>query len=445
MKLIKIFTLLLATLFIYSQCSLDEPVAPSAIQGSGIPLLINEFMASNDFAVADPDDDGSGDASVYDDWIEIYNAGTKAINMAGMYVTDDPQDLTLWQVPDTDPAKTTILPGGFLVIWADGEMDQGVLHADFKLSGGGEDIVIVDSDGQTIIDSFTYEPQQTDISYGRNPDGGTTWTVFGVASPGMSNAGASTNVEPVISDIVISPEEKTETSIITISAKAEDTNDNLASFVINYGPEGAMDNVKNMLKSVSSYEVELGPFADKSVVYFYLTATDDSGLVAISDTLSFNIGDVYIPPTLYINEFMASNDSSVVDPDDTDGDPFEDWIEIYNPGTKAVDIGGMYVTDDLSDLTLWQIPTTDPTKTTIAPGGFLVLWADKEMEQGILHVDIKLSGSGEDIGLVGIDGMTIIDGLTYTEQPADTSYARVPDGSNTWQHIPGGTPGVSNQ
>ena len=142
MKLIKIFTLLLATLFIYSQCSLDEPVAPSAIQGSGIPLLINEFMASNDFAVADPDDDGSGDASVYDDWIEIYNAGTKAINMAGMYVTDDPQDLTLWQVPDTDPAKTTILPGGFLVIWADGEMDQGVLHADFKLSGGGEDIVI---------------------------------------------------------------------------------------------------------------------------------------------------------------------------------------------------------------------------------------------------------------------------------------------------------------
>ncbi|KAA3655107.1 MAG: lamin tail domain-containing protein [Calditrichaeota bacterium] len=445
MKLIKMFALLLASLFIYSQCSLDEPVAPSANQGSGTPLLINEFMASNDFAVADPDDDGSGDASVYDDWLEIYNAGSNAINIAGMYVTDSPEDLTLWQVPDTDPAKTTIQPGGFLVIWADGEMEQGVLHADFKLSGGGEDIVLVESDGQTIIDSFTYEPQQTDISYGRNPDGSDNWTVFGAASPGASNANVSTNVEPVISDIEIAPEEKTETSIITITAKAEDANNNLASFVINYGPEGAMDNVKNMLQSVSSFEVEIGPFADKSIIYFYLTAADDSGLVAMSDTLSFTIGDVYIPPTLFINEFMASNDSSVVDPEDTDGDPFEDWIEIYNPGSEAVDIGGMYVTDDLGDLMLWQIPETDASLTTIAPGGFLVLWADKEMDQGILHVNIKLSGGGEDIGLVGTDGMTIIDGLTYTEQPADTSYARVPDGSDTWQFIPGGTPGASNQ
>ena len=84
-------------------------------------------------------------------------------------------------------------------------------------------------------------------------------------------------------------------------------------------------------------------------------------------------------PTLYINEFMASNDTYWAD----DSGAFDDWIEIYNPGTDSVDIGGLWLTDDLTDPASHQIPDTAAAITTIPPGGFLVLWADKESEQEI--------------------------------------------------------------
>ncbi len=144
---------------------------------------------------------------------------------------------------------------------------------------------------------------------------------------------------------------------------------------------------------------------------------------------------------LYINEFMASNDTSYYD---ATTDNYPDWIEIYNAGTEAVDIGGMYITDDLEDLTHWQIPTTAPDSTTIPAGGFLLLIADKKTEAGVLHVNIKLSGGGEQIGLTMSDGVTILDSLTFGEQTTDISYGRNPDGSNSWDYFINGTPGNTN-
>jgi len=445
MKLTKWIVFLLLGMFILVQCSLDETAAPVQNQESSIKLFINEFMASNDAGVVDPDDDGSGDGTPYDDWIEIYNAGIEAANIGGMYITDDLEDLTVWQIPTTDEAATTIEPCGFLILWADKETDQGILHTDIKLSGDGEDIALVESDGLTIIDSYTYEAMQADVSKGRLPDGGDTWEFFSETTPGASNSNASTNVQPVISDIAISPDVITDSTIVIISARATDANDNLESFTITYGEEGAMNSTKNMLASVTSYEAEIGPFTDQTIIYFYLTATDDSSVAATSETMYFVVGDVYIPPELFINEFMASNDTYFVDPDDTTDDPYDDWIEIFNQGAEPVDIGGMYVTDDLTDLTIWQIPDSEPGTTTIPAGGFLVLWADKETEQGVLHINLKLSGGGEDIGLIGPNGSTIIDSFTYTDQLADTSYGRYPDASDNWQFFSNPTPGQPNQ
>jgi len=45
--------------------------------------------------------------------------------------------------------------------------------------------------------------------------------------------------------------------------------------------------------------------------------------------------------TLVINELMADNTGSARDQDGDD----DDWIEIYNSGDSAVNIGGMYLTD----------------------------------------------------------------------------------------------------
>ncbi|MHC4537985.1 MAG: hypothetical protein ACYS6K_28995, partial [Planctomycetota bacterium] len=60
----------------------DLTLQADLLQQSGIPLVINEFLASNNSAAMDPQDQ-------YDDWIEIYNFGTDAIDLDGMHLTDN--------------------------------------------------------------------------------------------------------------------------------------------------------------------------------------------------------------------------------------------------------------------------------------------------------------------------------------------------------------------
>ena len=135
---------------------------------------------------------------------------------------------------------------------------------------------------------------------------------------------------------------------------------------------------------------------------------------------------------------MAENENCC---DDGNGEN-EDFIELNNYGMEAIDIGGFYFTDDLSDSTQYQITDSSASETTIDAGGFLVIWADKDPEQGPLHVDFKLSSSGEDIGIYDPNGNAIIE-MSFSSQSEDTSYGRYPDGSDTWQ-LMNPTPGMPN-
>jgi hypothetical protein len=169
-------------------------------------------------------------------------------------------------------------------------------------------------------------------------------------------------------------------------------------------------------------------------MYFY-----DAGHNATASLYDFQIQPVQIPPTVYINEFMASNSETIADPQ---GD-YDDWIEIYNADIHPVNIGGMYITDDLSDPAKWKIPDTQPDSTTIQPGEYLLLWADEDIEDGVLHLDIKLSVNGEEIGLYTNDLTSIIDSIVFEEQTIDISFGRLPDGSNYWCQM-NPTPGYTN-
>ncbi|MBC8378811.1 MAG: lamin tail domain-containing protein [Planctomycetes bacterium] len=172
-------------------------------QEQEFPLVINEFMAKNDSFVQDP----TGD---FDDWVEIYNYSGATIDIAGMYLTDTPTDplQDWWQVPVGYPAETTILPQGFMVIWADEQTNEGPLHANFKLSAGGETIALLDPDKAT-VDSITFGAAQglSDESYGRFPDGAATWQTFTAAttvpSPGQSNG--SPTIDIVINEVMYHP------------------------------------------------------------------------------------------------------------------------------------------------------------------------------------------------------------------------------------------------
>jgi hypothetical protein len=145
-------------------------------------LSINEIMASNVNFITD-------DAGEYDDWIEIYNGGSQTVVLAGYYLSDDLADPLKWQIPLDDPALTTVAAGGFLILWADNDPEQGPHHLGFKLSGAGEDLILTHPNGMNALDQFSFSSQAADISYGRSVDGGNDFQLFSNPTPGASNNG----------------------------------------------------------------------------------------------------------------------------------------------------------------------------------------------------------------------------------------------------------------
>jgi len=145
-----------------------------------------------------------------------------------------------------------------------------------------------------------------------------------------------------------------------------------------------------------------------------------------------------------INEFMASNDTTIV-PGAAPG-TFEDWIEIVNTGASGVDIGGWHLTDNPGDPGKWTIPLG----TMIAPGQYLIVFASGDTDQntnGSLHAGFKLSADGEYVGL-SRDDLTVVSefgpmGTDYPPQEDDVSYGISPsDLSPVYFAVP--TPGAAN-
>jgi len=60
-------------------------------------------------------------------------------------------------------------------------------------------------------------------------------------------------------------------------------------------------------------------------------------------------------PSLFVNEIMAINDSTISD----ESGEFDDWFEIYNPEDYPARLEGFYVSDKKDNLTKWQFPASD--------------------------------------------------------------------------------------
>jgi len=138
-------------------------------------ICINEFQASNASTITDA-------SGAYPDWIELYNVTDADIDLDGYSITDD----------FGDPAKVVlagglVLPaGGWLLLWADGDTDQGDDHLSFRLDRSGEEIAIFDPDGEP-LDALEYTYQLTDDSEVRVPDGGQDWETTSSPTPGETN------------------------------------------------------------------------------------------------------------------------------------------------------------------------------------------------------------------------------------------------------------------
>jgi len=139
---------------------------PSALQAT---LIISEFLASNSGGLRDSEGQSS-------DWIELHNAGTATVDLAGWHLTDNASRPTKWTLP-----ATNLAPGGFLVVFAS-EKDRRVagaeLHTNFKLSSDGEFLALTAPGGTPVISAFApaYPPQTVNVSYG--PYAGATQRVL---------------------------------------------------------------------------------------------------------------------------------------------------------------------------------------------------------------------------------------------------------------------------
>ncbi|MCP4123912.1 MAG: hypothetical protein GY751_19360 [Bacteroidetes bacterium] len=134
---------------------------------------------------------------------------------------------------------------------------------------------------------------------------------------------------------------------------------------------------------------------------------------------------------LYINEFMASNITTIED----DFNEFDDWVEIFNGGSTVNDVGGLYITDNLGNLLKWRIPRTNTEISEVNANGFNLLWADGQPDQGTMHLDFGLSLTGEALALVQVTATDtiILDSISFGPQATDTTFGQYSDGMDNWQ------------
>ena len=135
-----------------------------------------------------------------------------------------------------------------------------------------------------------------------------------------------------------------------------------------------------------------------------------------------------------INEVCAKNKKSLKD---ADGD-YSDWVELYNPSSKAVNLEGAGLSDDAGKPLKWTFPSVN-----IQPKGYLIVFcSDKDTTKKELHTGFKLSSGNEQIILSSPDGKEV-DSVVIAAGDDDVTFGRYPEGGDKFMLLDA-TPGTSN-
>lgn len=134
-------------------------------------LCLNEICASNETTL-----DENGEAP---DWIELYNGGDQAVDLAGMILENETKALRC-TIP-SGHSETVVPAGGYKLLWADKKAELGPLHLNFKLGATESEKIslrLYYHDSEVELSSLLYAPHQADESYGRETDGAATIQLF---------------------------------------------------------------------------------------------------------------------------------------------------------------------------------------------------------------------------------------------------------------------------
>ena len=119
-------------------------------------VVINEVMASNGFYE-------NGEAY---DWIELYNNGSKTVDLSGWYLSDSKKEPLKWSFPE----GTKLKAGGYLTVYCTGEPQESkgkgsTFYTDYKISSSGETIILSDREG-TELSRVKMPAQYGSVSWG---------------------------------------------------------------------------------------------------------------------------------------------------------------------------------------------------------------------------------------------------------------------------------------
>ncbi len=146
-------------------------------------VMINEYSCSNLTSFMD-------NLGNYEDWVELYNAGSSPVTLTGYHLSNKKTNLQKWTF-----GAATIPANGFVRIWASGTsvVNGPNFHANFSLTQCKPDIIIFSDPSGTVLDSMTLIPAQLGHSRGRTTNGAATWSVFLNPTPNTSNNTSTAN------------------------------------------------------------------------------------------------------------------------------------------------------------------------------------------------------------------------------------------------------------
>jgi hypothetical protein len=433
-------------------------------------VVVNEIMYNSSFS---PDVE----------YIELYNTGPAAQNLGD------------WYLLDSDPAHNplqrcylsgTLGVGQYLVVAADTATFHGRFPGLVNLNpkgfdpgglgfglGNSSDAVKLYDDDDVLRDSVTYQdrgawPTAAD-GHGSsleliNPFLDNTLASSWAAStpvggtPGVVNSMYAANAAPICRNGARNVDLPTSADAVTVTVYASDAEALPASVALwvdagsGYASTAMLDDGLHGDGAAgdSVYGAVIPAHGNGTLVRYYAVATDAIGQMeawptdAPADYRAYTVG--YAPPVLVVNEVVASNVTGATD----ELGEHEDWVEIHNPGASAVDLGGMYLTDELGNGNKGEIPAG----VSIPAGGYLVFWLDDSLSQGPRHMPFKLTAAGEEIGIFGARdlGNTRIHGFKFGPVAPDVAIGFKPDydghtASNTIHapdYLATPTPGASN-
>ncbi|HWH68544.1 MAG TPA: lamin tail domain-containing protein, partial [Candidatus Sulfotelmatobacter sp.] len=373
-------------------------------------VVLNEVCADTGGAALSP---GGTTA----DYIELFNAGTGAVDLTGWSLTDDVKVPNKYVLP----AGTSLAARSNLVVWLDSAVYPGLVCTNFSLKSSGEAVGLYQ--GTVRKDYLKFGPQAVGMALCRVPDGDGAWSA-GSLTPGRPNQALATtafgtpfalrlnewladnsdgsdwvevynpktNGLVALGGLVISDQ----TGTVTTPAIIPNTFIAAGGF-LKFVCDGSTNQGDHLdIKLSSTFGETLTIYAANRLaildrVVFGTQATDvsmgripDGGTNFIyfagTNYMSPGAPNAYRPLTnIVINEILAHTDP-----------PLEDAIELYNPTAAAVEVSGWWLSNDPDAPYKFRIPAG----TTIPAGRYMVFYEQNQLNGFSSVAGFNRSGTG---------------------------------------------------